>query len=110
MTGKWPKKYTDHINHIRDDNRLLNLREATDGENQKNSSQRKDNTSGITGVGIHKQSGKWQARIKLDSKLKHLGLFDDKFEAICSRKSASNKYGFHENHGNKLSDIVYKNN
>ncbi len=99
INGEFPKKHTDHINHIRDDNRWINLRDATDSENQKNASLRKDNISGIPGVTPHKQSGKWQSRVKLDGKLKHLGLFDDKFEAICSRKSADHKYGFHENHG-----------
>lgn len=104
MTGKWPKHQIDHDDHVRDNNRWLNLSDATNSENQKNASLRKDNISGVPGVSPHKQSGKWQSRIKLNGKLKHLGLFNDKFEAICSRKSAGNRYGFHANHGAGTSD------
>ena len=32
--GRWPVDQIDHINGIRDDNRLVNLREATNGQNQ----------------------------------------------------------------------------
>jgi len=99
MTGKWPKDQADHINHIKNDNRIVNLREATDEENSKNAPKRKDNTSGITGVLWHSRDKVWQAQIAVTGKRKHLGYFDDKFESICARKSAENKYGYHENHG-----------
>ena len=99
MTGSWPKEQIDHINHVRDDNRWINLREATNQENCKNQSRSKNNTSGVCGVIWHKQHKKWMAYIMTDSKQKHLGLFVDKLEAICARKSAEIKYVFHENHG-----------
>ena len=99
MTGLLPKDQIDHINHIRDDNRFINLREATNQENHKNLSKRKDNTSGVTGVYLSKASNKWKAHIKMNLKYNYLGGFIDKFEAICARKSAENKYGFHPNHG-----------
>ncbi|MCK5236074.1 MAG: HNH endonuclease [Deltaproteobacteria bacterium] len=97
--GVWPLNHIDHINHIKDDNRIVNLREATGQENQRNASLRKSNTSGVCGVSLHKTSNKWQATIGANDKNIHLGLFSDKFEAICARKSADNKYGFHANHG-----------
>ena len=99
MTGKWPAHQIDHINHTKNDNRWINLREATSRENSKNSPLRKDNASGVVGVSMAKTLSKWQAYITISSKKKHLGYFTDKFEAICCRKSASNKYGFHTNHG-----------
>jgi hypothetical protein len=34
--GSWPKNEIDHINRIRDDNRILNLRDVTYYENSKN--------------------------------------------------------------------------
>ena len=37
-----------------------------------------------------------------------LGCFKDKFEAICARKSAEFKYGFHMNHGINLPDPSYR--
>ena len=98
MTGKMPYN-TDHINHIRHDNRWVNLREVTPSENQRNASKRKDNTSGITGVLRIKKTGKLQARIVINRKTKYLGTFDDFFEAVCTRKSAEVRYNFHENHG-----------
>ena len=98
MHGYWPE-CIDHINHIRSDNRLVNLRETTTQGNGKNQSMRKNNKSGITGVRWSKPHNKWIARIVVNAKEIHLGIFTDKFEAICARKSADNKYGFHENHG-----------
>lgn len=99
MTDVWPKDQIDHINHIRDDNRFVNLREATSQENNRNASLRKDNTSGVTGVKWYKRYGKWNAQIRINGKDKNLGYFDDKFEAICIRLSANNKHGYHPNHG-----------
>jgi hypothetical protein len=94
--GVWPIEI-DHINHIRDDNRLINLREATRQQNNRNASRRKDNTSGISGVSQFK--GKWRARIRVNKKEIHLGYFDDKFEAVCAKKSAERKHGFSKGHG-----------
>lgn len=89
----------DHINHIRCDNRLINLRLVTQKENRKNNSRQKNNTSGIAGVYWDKNRGKWHVQIKLDGKTRALGRFDDFFEACCARKSAERFLGFHINHG-----------
>lgn len=53
---------------------------------------RSHNTSGITGVSLHKQTNKWRAYIEYDQKYIHLGLFDTKEEAIKARKLAEIKY------------------
>jgi hypothetical protein len=34
--GDYPSQHLDHINHIRDDNRIINLREVTISENARN--------------------------------------------------------------------------
>lgn len=96
--GVWPKQL-DHINHNRLDNRIINLRDVPHIDNCRNQKKHKNNTSGFTGVSFHSGSGKWRAHIKIMFKQIHLGLFDDKFEAVCARMSANNKYNFHENHG-----------
>ena len=99
MTGVWPKEQMDHGDHIRSNNKWDNLTEATNSQNQRNAGKRKDNTSGITGVRWDKRFSKWRALIKTNGRTKNLGLFIDKFEAICARKSANNEYDFHPNHG-----------
>lgn len=89
----------DHINGIRNDNRIQNLRLVTSKGNHLNMGKRCDNTSGITGVAYCKRSNKWKAYVSQDSKLIHLGFFDAKEDAISVRKSAESFYGFSERHG-----------
>lgn len=98
MYNEWPK-CLDHINHDRSDNRLINLRKVTHIENMRNISLSRKNISGVCGVYWDKEREGWIAVIKVYYKRIFLGRFTDKFEAICSRMSANNKYGFHENHG-----------
>jgi len=99
VTGELPENQIDHKNHIRDDNRWTNLREATHLENSKNQSKRVDNISGVTGVHWNKAEKRWRGQIGTVNTVEHLGSFKDKFEAICARKSAENKHDYHENHG-----------
>lgn len=91
----------DHINHQPRDNRIENLRLVTRTENNRNASTRKDSLSGITGVRWHKQSKKWQARIRVDKQLMSLGLYVNLDDAIKAREAANLKYGFHDNHGKR---------
>ena len=70
LTG-WP--YVDHVNGNGLDNRRANLRPATNQENQRNRGKQENNTSGFKGVGWHKRIGKWQASVRVDGRLVHLG-------------------------------------
>jgi hypothetical protein len=81
MTGKWPKNEIDHINRIRDDNRFVNLRDATHAENQHNANKRRNNTSGFVGVVWRGDSQKWIAQIRINRQHYFLGHFDDPAEA-----------------------------
>jgi len=96
--GVWPE-FIDHINHVRDDNRIINLRSVSRQENSKNRKINHNNTSGVCGVYRYKSSMKWVSLICVDTKLVNLGYFNDFFEACCVRKSAEIKHGYHENHG-----------
>ena len=96
--GVWPKE-VDHIDHIADNNALINLRNVTHKENGRNVSLSVCNTSGVTGVCWSKKSKKWYSHIKINGTKINLGFFNDFFEAACARLSANNKFGFHENHG-----------
>ncbi len=75
VTGSWPVDQLDHVNGKRDDNRIANLREATNAENGQNRAKYSNNTSGFTGVYWHRVSGSWNARIKLDGQERSLGYF-----------------------------------
>jgi len=97
--GKWPDR-TDHINGVRADNRIVNLRDVTNQENMRNQKKRKNNTSGATGVSWDKEHNRWLVQIMVESgKNKKVGRFDDFGEAVAARKSAEIEHGFHANHG-----------
>ena len=98
VVGRVPYEI-DHINGIRDDNRISNLREVDRQANARNLSKGCSNTSGVTGISYVGMKSQWRAYITQDYKQVHLGYFNDFFEAICARKSAEYNYGYHENHG-----------
>jgi hypothetical protein len=101
QTGEWPDE-VDHINHDRRDNRWINLREVSHQENHKNSSHRKDNSSGCMGVYFDKERQKWRSDIIVDNKNINLGRFELYEDAVAARKEGEKKYMFHKNHGEKL--------
>ena len=73
--GYWPKNQLDHINGIRDDNRIANLREATDAQNRQNMAKRTDNKSGFVGVYYAKWANAWRAEIRANGVKHKLGYF-----------------------------------
>ena len=66
--GTYPVEFIDHINHTKDDNRLINLREAEYIDNNRNAVIRIDNTSGYQGINWRKDNKKWEVRIGGGSK------------------------------------------
>lgn len=101
VEGDLPSIGVDHVNGNPSDNSWANLRQATQAENNKNRKIPKNNASGLMGVSWHKQRGKWRARINTREAEIRLGVFSDFFEAVCARKSAELKHGFHPNHGRR---------
>ena len=97
--GKFPDNTIDHVNGKPLDNRIENLRDVTQQENNKNARKRKDNTSGHVGVCWDKQSEKWRAQIAVDGVKTHLGLFNILEDAAEAYRVASIEHGFHDNHG-----------
>lgn len=80
--GSFPAGDIDHINGVRDDNKLSNLRVATRSENLQNTRcPNSRNTSGYMGITFHKQSGRWNSRICTNGIVKSLGYFDLKEDA-----------------------------
>lgn len=90
--GTWPKGQIDHINQDKTDNRIANLRDVSQKQNLQNKGKYQVNTSGHTGVYWYKRISKWQAKIKHNYKLIHLGYFDDLEAAIAARKAAEKLY------------------
>jgi hypothetical protein len=101
MIGRFPDEKIDHINHIMDDDRWINIRAVTIKQNAQNRSICSNNKSGVMGVSWASRGNKWVTYINIDKRTKKLGNYSDYFEAVCVRKSAENKYGYHKNHGNK---------
>lgn len=73
--GAWPAHKVDHINRVRSDNRLTNLREVTHAENCHNQSLSTRNWSGFTGAAWDKSRCLWVASIGINGKQLHLGRF-----------------------------------
>ena len=88
MTGKYPKDRVDHIDENKTNNCWSNLREANHSQNLANTGLWRHNTSGHKGVTWDKSRGKWQAKIKINGKMVHLGRFDNIEDAayVCKKK------------------------
>ena len=97
--GEWPDGQIDHINHIRDDDRIKNLRVVSSRGNNRNRSIASNNVSGVTGVHWLTSRQCWRSNITVNGKRIHLYHGKDIDKAIDARKAAERKYGFHKNHG-----------
>ena len=100
--GEQPSDQIDHLNGIRTDNRIENLRVVTPQENSRNSKMRRDNTSGVSGVSWVKSRGKWEVRITVDNRIIHLGRFQSIDEAKAVRAEGLTLYGFTKRHGTAI--------
>ena len=80
--GQMPTGHLDHINGIKTDNRISNLREATISQNMWNARMCKRNTSGYKGVSFH--AGKWVARVVAHGRKTYLGRFASREEAYAA--------------------------
>ncbi len=67
----------DHINGDKLDNRVENLRAATNAQNHWNTGLRSTNKSGVKGVHWNKMASKWAAECRAGGRVNFLGLFDD---------------------------------
>lgn len=97
--GAWPQFEIDHINGVRTDNRIENLRDVPRTQNARNMKRSIKNKSGQTGVFWSRTANKWCAQIRSDGKARHLGNFRRFEDAVAVRKAAERLNGFHPNHG-----------
>lgn len=87
--GEWPEHDIDHINGVRDDNRLKNLRHATRAQNLANS-RKLPTPHGYRGIRPHGQ--KWLAIISVNNRPRHVGVFATKEEAARAWDAAARHY------------------
>lgn len=93
VQGEWPMDQIDHINGIRTDNRIENLRAATSLQNNRNLRMSKANSSGYKGVSWHAKTKKWVASIKIDDGERlHLGLHITPEAAHAAYRDAALKH------------------
>jgi HNH endonuclease/AP2 domain len=84
--GEWPSADVDHKDGDPSNNRISNLRIATDSQNLGNMKKPITNKSGKKGVSWHAVGKKWQAHVKINGVNKYLGLFatiDEAHSAYC---------------------------
>jgi HNH endonuclease/AP2 domain len=74
LHGEWPALDADHKDNCPDNNRIDNLRTATQSENNANRRRFCNNKSGFKGVRAHRR--RYQAQIRKDGRLIHIGTFD----------------------------------
>lgn len=85
-------KYIDHIDGDSTNNRIENLRAATQSQNMANSRSKSNNTSGYKGVTYRKDTGKWQSSVMVNGKHISLGSYATKEEAHEAYKAGSLKH------------------
>ncbi len=87
-----PNGYTcvDHVDHDRTNNYVTNLRWCSPTQNGMNKSKQSSICSSIyKGVSWKTPNNKWRAQIRVDGKLKHIGLFDSEVQAAIAYNNAA---------------------
>jgi len=106
LNGSLPDE-VDHINGVRSDNRLCNIRNVNSIDNARNHELAVNNKSGITGVHFCSKVGKWRAGIRYNGKDIFLGQYYIIEEAANARRAAEVEYGYHANHGrDKITQVT----
>lgn len=91
-----PNGFVDHINRVKTDNRIANLRVVTPSENTENQTvMRSTNTSGHRGISWNKSIKKWHAKIRARNIQYNLGFYLNIQDAINAYLAGVEKYHTH---------------
>jgi hypothetical protein len=86
----------DHVNNIRTDNQLENLRWVSTEQNGRNKKKKTNTSSQYQGVSWWERDKKWKARITINKKTKHIGVFATELEAFSAWKTYVIENGLQE--------------
>lgn len=89
--GEWPVHEIDHVNGVRDDNRLSNLREADAFQQVMNCARPRTNTSGVKNVHFDRLSCKFKVYVKCRGKRVFVGSFPTLHEASEAATNARDR-------------------
>ena len=95
--GRWPIHQIDHMNGIRNDNRIENLRECTPRQNSQNSIKRTRSngasyTSSLVGVSWSNRRNRWIAQMRINGPNTYLGSYKSEQEAYQAYLDAKIKH------------------
>jgi hypothetical protein len=90
--GSWPKGLLDHIDGAKDNNKIDNLREATNTQNQRNKKKKNNQSSKYKGVYWYKGRQKWYSQIRSNYKATRLGGYTSEEEAARAYDKAAREY------------------
>ncbi len=93
--GAWPRHEIDHRNGIRNDNRIVNLREATRSQNRQNLTAYRNSSSSYPGVCWARRERKWMAQIQVNGRKIHLGKYateEEAYAAYCEAKKQAHPF------------------
>ena len=93
----------DHLNGVRDDNRIENLRCASVTQNRRNQGTRKRKYPGVNGVSYNKRDNLWHAMISDKAKVISLGHYKCFVSACEARIVAEVNLMYHRNHAMRAS-------
>lgn len=79
LYGEWPKNQIDHINGIRNDNRVENLRDVVQSKNMQNSKHHR--SGGLLGTSWNKRDKKWISTLIFNRQRYYLGYYNTGLEA-----------------------------
>ena len=94
--GVWPHRNIDHRDGVRSNNRIANLRMATEGENAQNQRvAHPRNRGGVLGVSWCADRQSWRAMLMVNGKNHYLGRFreqEDAKQAYLAAKAAMHPF------------------
>ena len=94
VNGEWPAQLIDHKDCLRSNNRITNLREATQSQNLANRGAPKSNKSGEKGICWDAQRQRWSVRVCFQRKNLYVGRFVELADAVAARDAeAARRFG-----------------